>query len=216
MKRTLIVIAAVFLLSGCEPSFKEEYEATLKELEATKQALAVAQTKLKAADNEMRHKIFTLIRRTNNHLQTSNLDLPLLSQTGQELKVHIDSYNQLTGQSDHVSVTAEFYYRKLDTIRELLKNSRSTYDRRYNECLTTLGNKGNKNELSSMLCEVQADVAKQKLSDELNASIKALLFVAENQVQAGRQGSSANRSPADLEQEFKAKVENVKLQQSRG
>ena len=214
MQRALVLIVAILLLSGCEPSFKEEYERTLKELEATKEALEVAQQRLKATDNEIRHNIFSLIRRSNTHLLTDKLDLTQINQTAQELQVHIDSYRQLSNQTDHVSVTSEFYLGKLTTIHQLLRDSRSAYNRQFNECLTGIEGKGGKNELSSMLCEVQADVAKQVFSDKLDASIKALVAVTKHQVKAGRQADSTTASTADLERRFKDEVEKVQLSQT--
>jgi len=176
--------------------------------------LAVTKKKLQAADNEIRYKIFALLRKTNTHLQTSNLDLPLLRQITQELQVHIDSYRQLTDQSNHVTITAEFYHKKLEIIRELARNSRTTFDRRFNECLTGLDSKGGKNDLSTMLCEVQADVAKQELSKELDASIRALRLVSEQQVKAGRRANSSTISASELEIKFKERVEIIKLAQT--
>ncbi|OMH30265.1 hypothetical protein [Motiliproteus sp. MSK22-1] len=214
MQRALVLIAAIFLISGCEPSFKEEYESTLKELEETKKALGIAQQRLKAADNEIRHNIFSLIRKSNTHLLTDKLDLAQIDQIAQELQVHIESYQQLAGQTDHVSVTSEFYLGKLTVIYDLIRNSRAAYNRQFNECLTGIESKGGKNDLSSMLCEVQADVARQEFNNKLDASIKALLVVTKQQVQAGRQAASTTASSADLEQRFKAEVKKAQLSQT--
>ncbi len=215
MTRVLLLFTALLLISACEPTFKQEYEATKLELEATKLALSQARQQLKAADNEIRHKIFTLIRRANTHLQSPDIELSKLKQYEQELQVHIDSYAQLNDAPDHVSETAAFYRAKLETIRNLLSNSRSAFNRRYNECVNAIDSKGgSQNELSAMLCEVQADVAQQALSNELDTTIKSLLFVTEQQLQAGRQGDSSSASQATLEAQFRTKAKQ--LQQQRG
>lgn len=211
MKRMAFVLIMLSLLSACEPSFKEEYEATKKELESTKAALAEAQDKLKAADNEIRHKIFTLIRRASNHLKSTDIEIDKLNQYAQELGVHIDSYAQLNEQPDHVSITAIFFTSKLDLINDLISQSRSIYNRRFNECLRGIGNEQqNKNELSNMLCEVQADVAKEEITKELEGSIYALQKITEEQLKAGRQSGSSNTQPKALEKEFQQLVSQQK------
>ncbi len=214
MKPVFIVLATALILSGCEPSFKEEYQATLKELEVTRQALVAAQEKLKAADNEIRHKIFTLIRQSNKELQASTPDAGQLGQINRQMQVHIDSYTQLNGNSDHVATTAGFYNEKLSEIRDLLTLSRTTYDRRFNECLATLDSKANSRELGTMLCEVQADVARQDMATQFEALVKSLLFIADKQLQAGRQANSSSASPSDLEAEFQSRLEKVRQQQA--
>ncbi len=200
--RAIVITLTALLLAGCEPSFKAEYEAVKKELAITKIELAAAHKKLKAADNEIRHKIFSLIRSANNHLQSTDIDLANLDRIQQEIQVHIDSYSQLSEQQDHVSITANFYRKKLISVMEVLRNSRSTYNRRYNECLSSMDEKGSKNELGGMLCEVQADMAKETLARELDANIKALLKVSAQQLQAGRRAASSNTSTAELEASF--------------
>ncbi|MEH6624972.1 MAG: hypothetical protein V7739_00870 [Motiliproteus sp.] len=202
MMRAILVTLIALLLAGCEPSFKDEYEAVKKELAATKLELTAAHEKLKAADNEIRHKIFSLIRSANNHLQSTDIDMSALNRIQQELQVHIDSYTQLTAQQDHVSITSNFYREKLISVMEILKNSRLTYNRRYNECLSSMDEKGGKNDISSMLCEVQADMAKEALTKELKANIKALLTVSDQQLLAGRRAASSTTSTAELETLF--------------
>ena len=202
MTRLILLTLAALLTVGCEPSFKAEYEAVKQELDLTKQALAEAQEKLKAADNEIRHKIFTLIRSANNRLQTTDVDLSELNRIIQEMQVHRDSYTQLNSDQDHVAVTSSFYLDKLEAVVELIGQSRSTYNRRYNECLAGLEEKGGKNDLSGMLCDVQADMAKQTLANEVDAYIEALLAVTEKQLKAGRRAASSDSTLNQLESDF--------------
>lgn len=199
-------LALTLLLAGCEPSFKEEYQATLKELETTKAALAVAEERLKAADNEIRHNIFSLMRRASNHLRSQEIEPNKLNQYAQELSVHIDSYQQLNSTDDHVSITAVFYANKLDQISDLREQTSQVYDRRFTECLRGIGTQQNKHELSNMLCEVQADVAKEDLESQLHASVKALLTITEAQLEAGRRSTSSAITANELEKRFKSLV----------
>ncbi len=202
MLRAAIIFLSILLISGCEPSFKAEYEAVKQELAVTKLALEKANQKLKAADNEIRHKIFSLIRNGNNNLQSTDIDLAILNRIRQEMQVHIDSYTQLSKQPDHVSITANFYHKKLATVIEVIRNSRSTYNRRYNECLSSMQEDGSKNELSGMLCDVQADMAKETLVRELKANISALLKISGQQLEAGRRAASSTTSQQELEAQF--------------
>ncbi len=204
MRSPLLLLIFCFLLAGCEPSFKEEYEATLKELQNTQAKLDEALEKLRAADSEIRHNIFTLMRRASNHLRSNDIEINRIKSLSQELLVHIESYVQLNKEADHVSVTASFYANKLQNITDLLQESRLVYDRRFNECLRGIGNKQqSKNELSNMLCEVQADVAREALNENLHASIYALSAIFEEQLKIGRQGSSAQTQTKTLEQRFR-------------
>lgn len=215
MKLSALLLVALVLLTGCEPSFKAEYEATLKELENTKVALAQAEERLKAADNEIRHKIFSLMRRSSNHIQSQDLQTSKLNQYTQELGVHIDSYTQLNEAEDHVSITANFFADKLDRIADLRGDAELVYDRRFTECLRGIGNQQqSKNELSNMLCEVQADVAKEELEVELNASIHALLQISEAQLKAGRRGSSSTTTRQELDSQFRQLVAEFKEKQA--
>ncbi|MCW8886283.1 MAG: hypothetical protein OQK12_13685 [Motiliproteus sp.] len=202
MTRLIALTLATFLMVGCEPSFKEEYEAVKQELEATQLALADAQQKLKAADNEIRHKIFTLIRSANNRLQSPDIDLSEINRIVQEMQVHRDSYTQLNTEQDHVAATSEFYLDKLEAVVELIAKSRSTYNRRYNECLAGMEETGGKNDLSGMLCDVQADMAKQALANEVDAYIEALLAIGQKQLKAGRRSNSSKSTIEQLESEF--------------
>lgn len=211
MQKLVLIVISALLLSGCEPSFKEEYEATLKELETTKAALAEAQEKLKSADNEIRHNLFTLMRRASNHLQSTDIEASRLKEYSQELVVHSESYLQLNPEADHVSTTAVFYAKQLESITTLLVESKQVYDRRFTECLRGIGNKQqSKNDLSNMLCEVQADVAKEDIEADLEASIKALATIFEEQLKAGRQASSSNVELKALEKRFRQLVEENK------
>lgn len=207
MKLPLLILISCFFLSGCEPSFKEEYESTLKELQKTQTELHEAKEKLRAADSEIRHNIFTMMRRASNHLRSTLIETNRIKTLSQELTLHIESYLQLSPEPDHVSVTAIFFADKLEQIIQLLQESKSAYDRRFTECLRGIGTQQNsKNDLSNMLCEVQADVAKDAIQTSLEGSIFALTNIFEEQVKVGRQGSSSDIQPKALDQRFRQLV----------
>lgn len=204
MIRTLLSLCGLLLLSGCINSYEEEYRAALKELEATQQALAEAQQKLKAADNEIRHKVFTLARRINTYVQAEQLDLPALEQMSQEMTVHRDSHDQMGDAADLTGVVARFYKDKVDRVIGLRRDSLSAYDRQYTACLSDLDAKGGKNQLGTMLCEVQADVAKHDLEMRQQATVRALLKVGEALLK-----SRSERGPAASDTEVERRFQSA-------
>lgn len=213
LRKPLWLLATVLLISGCEPSYKEDYEALKRELEVTRQELLAVREQLKATNNEIRHRIFTLIRRSNTHLRQNlgDIEFERLREYMQEMQVHIDSYQQLNTEPDHVSSTANFYQKKLQQVNNLLKDSRSAYNRQYNQCKSSIEGRG---DVSTMLCEVQADMAKQELQTELLASIEALEQITNRQIKAGRHSDSSTVRLADLEQQFRSLVAELKQQSS--
>ncbi|MEH6823225.1 MAG: hypothetical protein V7629_04845 [Motiliproteus sp.] len=175
MYRALGLAFVVIGVSACGPNFEAEYRATQKELQQVKQQLAEAQHKLNAADHETRNKIFTLARRANTHLLAKSLDRNLIAAIQQEMALLVDSYAQLNSDQDITSLTAQFYADKLTLIRDLNRGQSSAYDRQYTTCLADLDSQGKKNQLSTMLCEVQADAAARKPRQQYLASLAATL-----------------------------------------
>ena len=166
MYRAVGLAVAVIGLTACGPTFEAEYHATLKELEQVKLQLAEAQNKLSAADHETRNRIFTLARRANTHLLAS-------SNIQQEMSLLSESYAQLNKNQDITLLTALFYADKLSQILTLNKLRSTAYDRQYTACLSDLDSQGKKNELSTMLCEVQADAAARKPRQQYLANLNA-------------------------------------------
>ncbi len=177
MYRALSLAFAVIGVSACGPNLEAEYRATQKELQQVKQQLAEAQNKLNAADHETRNKIFTLARRANTHLLAESLDSNLIGAIQQEMALLVDSYAQLNSNQDITSLTARFYADKLTLIRDLNRGQSNSYDRQYTACLADLDSQGKKNQLSTMLCEVQADAAARKPRQQYLASLAATLQV---------------------------------------
>ena len=209
MRWNLLSIGLVALLLGCAPTYEEEYQAAQKEISALKLELAETQRKLKAADNEIRHKIFTLARRANNFLQASNLDTVELARLQQELAVHLDSYSQLNGNADQVALVARFYRDKLSAIVALQRDATRAYDRQYSSCLSDLDSQGKKNDLSTMLCEVQADVARKNPNEKLLASVTALLSVGRELLDSERLDGVASMSLEQVEERFQVRLNEI-------
>lgn len=207
--RLLPCTLLTLLLSGCIDTYEEQYLAAQQEIAALKLELAEARRKLKAADNEVRHKIFTLARRANNYLQSTSFDAVELTRLQQELAVHLDSYTQLNGSADQVALVARFYTAKLSAMLTLQRDATRAYDRQYNSCLSDLDGQGKKNELSTMLCEVQADVARKDPLEKLNASIAAVLSVGKGLLDSDRQEGVAAMSLEQLEQQFQARLAEI-------
>ncbi|WP_421869206.1 hypothetical protein [Motiliproteus sp.] len=209
MLRALLILS-VLLVSGCGPSYEEEYKATLAELQRVKAQLAEAQRKLSAADNETRSKIFLLVRRAQNHIGDEDFDREVIDKVQQEMKLLLESYRQLNSQSDLTTITATFYSDKLSLLMQLRRDSGNAYDRQYNACLSDLDSQGKKTELSTMLCEVQADAARRKPKQQLLANLTAFKLMGDL-LQDARQNDTPVTSP-ELEQRYKAEV-NKQLEQ---
>ncbi len=179
MYPALGLASVILLLSACGPTFEAEYQATQKELHQVKQQLAEMQKKLSAADHETRSRIFSLARRANTHLQATALDSTLIGSVQQEMALLVDSYAQLNDSQDITALTAQFYNHKLTLILELNRSRIQAYDRQYTACLSDLESQGKKNELSTMLCEVQADAAARKPRLQYQANLAAILRVGQ-------------------------------------
>ncbi|WP_210395610.1 hypothetical protein [Motiliproteus sediminis] len=205
----LSLLLITTLLAGCAPSFEEEYKAAQAEIASLKQQLAETQRKLRAADNEVRHKIFTLARRANNYLQSTTFDAAEIDRLHKELLVHLDSYTQLNGAADQVALVARFYTDKLDTILTLRKDAMRAYDRQYNACLSDLDSSGKKSDISTMLCEVQADVARKDPSTKLLASTAALIEVGRELLDSERQDGTASMSLEQAENRFQGRIDEL-------
>ena len=173
MFRIALLLLLSTLIGACSPSYEAEYNATLQELEATKQQLAILKQKLDNADHETRSKIYTLVRRASNHLKAEELDTAIVDMIQQELSLLSDSYNQLNNKTDLTAITAQFYSDKLQLILELKQQSARAYDRQYTACLAGLDSSGSKNDLSTMLCEVQANAAGRQPQQQFNANLIA-------------------------------------------
>ena len=193
------------LLIGCGPSYETEYKAALAELETTKQALAEAQRKLNAADHETRSKIFSLVRRTKNHLAVEKIDSNMIDKIQQEMKLLTQSYAQLNGTGDLTATTAMFYSDKLAQLLQLQRDSSNAYNHQYNACLSDLDSKGNKSELSTMLCEVQADAAGREPRQRYEAHVESLRQIGE-QLHRARLNDSPIAAER-LENDFQAAFE---------
>ncbi len=205
MYRVAWLALTAALVTGCGPSFEAEYQATLKELDATKRLLAEAQQKLSAADHQTRSKIFALARRANTHLTAEPLDRTVIEKIQQEMALLSQSYAQFNAHQDLATLTAQFYADKLTLLLELEQDSRAAYDRQYTACLSDLDSQGKKNDLSTMLCEVQANAAGRKPSQRYSANLSALQ-------QLGKQLMSARQlntplEPQQLEQQYQIQVE---------
>ncbi|MEH6470030.1 MAG: hypothetical protein V7752_02160 [Halopseudomonas sp.] len=200
MHRAAGLVLAAVLITACGPSYEAEYHAAQKELESVKQQLAEAQSKLSAADHETRSKIFSLARRANTHLRAKKLDANLISNIQQEMALLAASYAQLNSSHDITALTAQFYTEKLDLILQLNRQKSSGYDRQYNACLSDLDSRGKKNELSTMLCEVQADAAARKPRYQYIATLAATLAISK-ELRAARQADTT-LEPAQLDSLF--------------
>lgn len=204
MLRTALLILTAILLSGCGPSYEEEYKAAIAELEAVKTQLAEAQRKLSAADNETRSRIYLLVRRAKNHIGEDDFDREVIDKIQQEMKLLLDSYRQLNSATDLTTTTASFYNDKLALLLKLRADSVSAYDRQYNACLSDLDSQGKKTELSTMLCEVQADAARRKPKQQLLANLQAVKTLGQ-QLHSARQNDT-EMSPVELETRYKGEV----------
>ncbi|RDE22516.1 hypothetical protein DV711_07935 [Motiliproteus coralliicola] len=204
MLRAALLFLSVLLLSGCGPSYEEEYKATLAELQSVKTQLAEAQRKLSAADNENRSKIYLLVRRAQNHIGDEDFDREVIVKVQQEMKLLLESYRQLNSNSDLTAITATFYTDKLNLLLQLRRDSGIAYDRQYNACLSDLDSQGKKTELSTMLCEVQADAARRKPKQQLLANLMAFKVLGDL-LQDARQNDTPTTS-LELEQRYKAEL----------
>ena len=210
MRITLLpAILLASLLSGCIDTYEEQYLAAQQEISTLKSELAEARRKLKAADNEVRHKIFTLARRANNYLQAPTLDLAELDRMQQELSVHLQSYSQLNGTADQVALVAGFYRDKLAAILALQRDAARAFDRQYSSCLSDLDSQGKKNDLSTMLCEVQADVARKEPNEKLQATTAALLSVGRGLLDSERLDGVASMSAEKAEALFQRRLTDI-------
>ena len=205
MLRVFYLTALTFTLLGCGPSYEAEYQAALKELESVKLQLAEAQQKLSAADHETRSKIFLLVRRARNHLQSESLNRDIIDKIQQEMQLLAQSYAQLNSAEDLTAVTAGFYADKLSLLMELERESSIAYDRQYNACLSDLESQGKKNDLSTMLCEVQADAAGRNPRNQFLASLTAVNQISVELHQVRQQGGQVTSS--ELIQRFEAEVD---------
>jgi len=185
------------LLSACGPNFEAEYHATKEELLQVKLQLAEMQKKLSAADHETRGKIFSLARRANTHLQATTLDNNLISSVQQEMALLVDSYAQLNDSQDITALTAQFYTQKLALILELNRGRIHAYDRQYTACLSDLDSQGKKNELSTMLCEVQADAAARTPRQQYQANLAAILVLGQKLLDDRRNDSFLDQQQLD-------------------
>lgn len=204
MYRALGLAFAVMFISACGPTFEAEYHAAQKELAQVKLQLAQARNKLSAADHETRSKIFSLARRANSHLLATSLDNSLLSSIQQEMALLADSYAQLNDSQDVAALTAQFYTAKLSLILELNRGQIHSYDRQYTACLSDLDSQGKKNELSTMLCEVQADAAARKPRQQYLASLAGTLQLGKKLLDDRHSGNQLN--PQTLESLFNAEI----------
>ncbi|MEH6650439.1 MAG: hypothetical protein V7707_10480 [Motiliproteus sp.] len=173
MFRIALLLLVSTLIGACSPSYEAEYNAALQELEATKQQLATLQQKLNSADHETRSKIYSLVRRASTHLNAKQMDTAIVDMIQQELSLLAKSYSQLNNSTGLAAVTARFYSEKLRLILDLKQQSARAYDRQYTACLADLDNRGSKTELSTMLCEVQANAAGRQPQLQLNANLIA-------------------------------------------
>lgn len=206
MYRALGLVFAVIWVSACGPNFEAEYHAAQKELEQVKLQLAEAQNKLNAADHETRNRIFTLARRANTHLLAASLDRNLIATIQQEMALLSDSYTQLNKNQDITSLTAQFYTAKLALILELNRGLSSAYDRQYTACLADLDSQGKKNQLSTMLCEVQADAAARKPRQQYLANLAATLHAGKKLLDDRRADNPLD--PQQLETLFNTEIDN--------
>lgn len=172
------------VLGGCSPSYEAEYHATVKELEQVKQQLAVAQQKLNTADYEIRSKIYALAQRANKYLKASSLDTDTLDRLMHEMELLSQSYQQFNQRQDLTALTAQFYSQHLNQVLALHQDSQKAYDRQYTDCLSELDSKRDKNNLSSMLCEVQANAAGRESRLKHLAHLSALTTIGDQLLQA--------------------------------
>ncbi len=190
MIRVILLTLSLALISGCGPSYEAEYQAAQQELAATRQQLAEAQQKLNAADHETRNRIFLLARRSNNQLNAENPDSAIISKVQEEMQQLLsDSYATHNNPQDLSALTAKLYSDKLTLILDLRRQSRSAYDRQLDVCLSALDSPLKKNDLSIMLCEVQAEAAARKPSQLYTANLTALNRIG-NQLLTARQSDS--------------------------
>tara|TARA_R110002096_G_scaffold110892_1_gene242262 strand:+ start:106 stop:747 length:642 start_codon:yes stop_codon:yes gene_type:complete len=210
MYRAVGLAVAVIGLTACGPTFEAEYHATLKELEQVKLQLAEAQNKLSAADHETRNRIFTLARRANTHLLASSLDTSLISNIQQEMSLLSESYAQLNKNQDITLLTALFYADKLSQILTLNKLRSTAYDRQYTACLSDLDSQGKKNELSTMLCEVQADAAARKPRQQYLANLNAIQQLGIKLLENRREDTQINQQ--QIENLYNTELANLPQQ----
>lgn len=207
MVRIVLLLLFSALIGACSPSYEAEYNAALQELEATKHQLAILQQKLDNADHETRSKIYTLVRRASNHLKAEEIDTAIVDMIQQELSLLSDSYSQLNNETDLTAVTAQFYSDKLQLILELKQQSSRAYDRQYTACLADLDSSGNKNDLSTMLCEVQANAAGRQPQQQFSAHLMAFKQQSKHLKTARQDDSSV--STQQLENQYRAVVEQL-------
>ncbi len=190
VQATFPLVGFVLLfLAGCGQSYEAEYQAAQQEIHELKVALSEAERKLKAADSDTRLKLLTLMRRIQNALQGTTVDRDRLKRYVEELQIHSDSYVQMASSDDTLAIASTFFAEKTALLLSQLNQSSAAYDKRYFECVAELETQENdSNRLNTMLCEVQADVARAKQKQQTEASQKTLLFIAEQLMQPGQGG----------------------------
>ncbi len=205
----LLVGFVLSTLAGCGPSYEAEYRAAQQELHELKIALSVAERKLKAADSDTRLKLLTLMRRIQHALQGTTVDRDRIKRHIEELQIHSDSYVQMANSDDPLAIASAFYAEKTAVLLSQLDQSSAAYDKRYFECVAGLDKQGeDNNRLNTMLCEVQADVARAKQKRQTEISQKTLLFIAEQLMQPGQGGIKTKAQLSRLYRDKSLEFEN--------
>lgn len=205
MYRVACIALIVTMISGCGPSYEAEYQAALKELKTTQKLLTKAQQKLESADNDTRRKIFSLARRANSVIREESFDSSIIDNIQQEMTLLSQSYAQLNSNQDLSALTAQFYSEKLAVLLELKHQSAAAYDHQYQVCLSDLEAQSKKNDLSTMLCQVQANAAGLKPRQRVTANRTALHQLSQ-QLKSTREFNTPP-DPQQLEQQYQTLVD---------